>query len=393
MDACVAFAEENGMMSREEAERARKMGNKTGPGGCRGEACRTYCDDPANQEACMAFAVENGFMTKEEAGRMQEMHEMTGPGGCKGEECRTYCEDPAHMETCRAFAEERGFRGPNGEDQKDKPWPGGCSSPEECKLFCENNPDECRNMGQGPDHPVGQERAMEQRGFEIPPGLMEECRKDPEKCRQQFQQEGNMKGREMPPDGSKPYRPEGLLPMEAFRGDKDHEGMRPEKPGLDASPEQLRVYQMNVKRYEEFQANPDKYNQMPPPGQGGMPLEGQSEQGQYQQQYQQQYNQEYQRQYQEQYQQQYQQQTEQNHQPPQDMTAEQQQMYQQYQSTEQAPPPSSPPPSDSGSYAPPSGSYSPPPESAPPPPPADSQPTAMNFVAAVYSIVVSLFGL
>ena len=143
---------------------------------------------------------------------------------------------------------------------------------------------------------------MEQRGFEIPPGLVEKCKGNPAACAQYFQKDmgererskvmnmneeermqymEDQRNRWLPPDqaSSKPYHPEGLLPMEAFMGDKDHQGMKPINPGAGATPEQRRIYQMNVERYKEFQANPE----------------------QYQQQFEQQYNAEYQRQYNEQY--------------------------------------------------------------------------------------------
>ena len=147
---------------------------------------------------------------------------------------------------CRAFAEENGIGlgrgGPQGEGMSG---PGGCKSPEECRAYCDSHPEECGDFrpGQGPDRPVGQERAIERRGFEVPPGLMEECKENPEACRarfenaglpggdpktfmnmseeerQKFMQEGErgrmneFKGR----PNTKPYQPEGMMPPEAFR--------------------------------------------------------------------------------------------------------------------------------------------------------------------------------
>lgn len=296
----------------------------------------------------MAFAVENGFMTKEDGERMKEMHNMTGPGGCKGEECRLFCEDPANREGCQSFAGEHDF------------------------------------LNRGPDHPVGQDRAMEQRGFEIPPGR-EECKKDPQACQQRFQQENGPRGMDADkfmnmseeerarfmqaeraqnmhdfqgrPE-SKPYQPEGLLPMEAFRSDKDHNGMKPQEPGLDATPEELRVYQKNIQNSKEFQTNPEKYNPMPP-GRDGTPPMRPGEQGQYQQQYQQQYEQQ-----------------SQHYQPAQ------------------------------GEFRPPEGMQfqGPPPNNSMPPPPGESMPppsgdmgpqsmgTPESLLAAVGSLLKSLFG-
>lgn len=221
----------------------------------------------------MQFAIENGLMSEEDAARMKEMGNMTGPGGCKGEECRNFCEDPAHREECMAFANERGMgdgRGPGGPE------------------------------GQGPDHAIGQERAFERRGFEVPPGLMEECKENPEACRERFQQQGfpggdsensmNMSeeerqqfmqqgGRGMdfrPPQGEgKPYQPEGMMPPEAFRHPPDGEmgGEFQQQYQDQYKAEYDRQYQEQFQQQSrQFMPPPGEFR--PPEGSGGFPPPG-----------------------------------------------------------------------------------------------------------------------
>ncbi len=149
---CIAFAEENGFMSKEDAQRAKKFAGKPGPGGCKGEQCRQFCDNPANQEACFQFAVENDLIPAGEIERIKKFKDIAqqgGPGGCRGEACRAYCEDPARQEECFSFAKERGLlsaeelkmaeRGRElSQKVKEVGGPGGCKSDSECQTFCKN---------------------------------------------------------------------------------------------------------------------------------------------------------------------------------------------------------------------------------------------------------------
>ncbi|MDP3727444.1 MAG: hypothetical protein Q8R35_02270 [bacterium] len=147
---CIAFGEENGFMSRDEARKARSLASKPGPGGCRGEECRAYCGDPSHQEECIAFAEQSGMVPAaeiERARKMMKISEEGGPGGCRGEECRTYCEDPARQEECFRFAKERGLVKPEDERQfqvaqkldetiRQSGGPGGCTDPVACRAYC-----------------------------------------------------------------------------------------------------------------------------------------------------------------------------------------------------------------------------------------------------------------
>lgn len=161
---CLDFAVANGFMNKDEAERAKKFLNQTGPGGCRGEACRTYCDDPAHGEECIDFAVKNGLIPKDEAERMKKFMQIEkgggGPGGCRGEACRTYCDDSAHRDECFAFAKEKGLLRPEEEQHyeagkkinqkiKESGGPGGCASEESCHSYCSDpgHIEECVKFG------------------------------------------------------------------------------------------------------------------------------------------------------------------------------------------------------------------------------------------------------
>ncbi len=171
-DTCINFAVENGFMTAEEAEMAKKGGsfNDVGPGGCKGrEECESYCQDENHFEECVNFAHDKGFISEEEYNRAKEFRgqDFSGPGGCKGEECKTFCDDPANGETCYQWAVEHGYAEPREEQRgerqegEQRTGPGGCRSEEECRAYCEQNPEQCGITSGGPtgetgEHPEGQ---------------------------------------------------------------------------------------------------------------------------------------------------------------------------------------------------------------------------------------------
>jgi len=294
IDACVSFAETNGLMTPGEAAQARAFAGQTGPGGCRGSECRAFCSDSAhrdecvafakehnltppspqgphigpgevhepeidedkamriveaeggpggcrtkdecrafcdiegNIEECFAFAAEHGLMSSADLERARKMLSATGPGGCRGIECRAYCESAGHEEECLAFAEEQGFIPPEEAALARKllstTGPGGCRGPEECSRYCSEHPDECK--GFGPPHSgsfepfdgrdFGERRALDERGFEIPPGIP--C-STPEECRAFYEKNnGNFGPGAMPPLSPEFHPPEGTFPPpEGFR--------------------------------------------------------------------------------------------------------------------------------------------------------------------------------
>lgn len=161
MIACVNFAEEHGLMSSEEAQRARKMaefGVTSGPGGCQGEQeCKTYCDNPSHIRECILFAKEHNLMPPEELQEAEMILKALEkgaklPGGCTNkEQCETYCEDLDHIQECVAFAEAVGFISKQEVEMIRKTGgkgPGGCRGKNECENYC-NDPghmEECINF-------------------------------------------------------------------------------------------------------------------------------------------------------------------------------------------------------------------------------------------------------
>ncbi|MDO8574795.1 MAG: hypothetical protein Q7R61_00740 [bacterium] len=139
-ETCLKFAEEHDLIPKEELERAKKMGNKPGPGGCRGRACKDYCENPDNLDACLKFAEENGLIDPKEVEMARKIGNKPGPGGCRGEQCKTYCEGPEHQEECFKFAEENGLIPPEelkrAEKFRNLAGPGGCKG-NECRAYCE----------------------------------------------------------------------------------------------------------------------------------------------------------------------------------------------------------------------------------------------------------------
>lgn len=167
---CIAFGEEHGLISKEDALAIRKAGFAGGPGGCKGpDECRAYCEESSHQQECIDFAETNGFMSQEEAARARKFAGKTGPGGCKGEECRQFCDNPSNAAVCLEHAEKEGLLSPE-EIQRAKKFlqlaesggPGGCKGAGECKAYCEdeNNQEECFSFGkqQGLIRPEDEQR-------------------------------------------------------------------------------------------------------------------------------------------------------------------------------------------------------------------------------------------
>lgn len=208
---CIEFAEKNGLMSKEEVARARKFAGKEGPGGCRGEECRKFCENPANQEICLEFAAREGLMPPEELERARKFLKASqegGPGGCKGQECRTYCEDPAHQDECFEFAKKQGLINPEDEKRfetgkkirqkmQETGGPGGCKTEEECHAYCSDpgRVEECVAFGAAHGGiPEGEVRQMlkdfQEHRFEAQGGFRppEEFRRFEEEAHRRFQE-------------------------------------------------------------------------------------------------------------------------------------------------------------------------------------------------------------
>lgn len=175
MDACVAFAQAHGLMTKSEAEQSAKFATKIkggkGPGGCTDPgACRAYCEDIAHLDACVSFAGGQGFKGPEyEQGKKIASYVKNGgtmPGGCTSREsCQTYCSDFSHAEECSAFAAKAGVgtKGKSGENDPTAAQlkqlgalaakgetPGGCTTKDACMTYCQvsDHREECVTFGE-----------------------------------------------------------------------------------------------------------------------------------------------------------------------------------------------------------------------------------------------------
>ncbi|OHB18194.1 MAG: hypothetical protein A2749_00925 [Parcubacteria group bacterium RIFCSPHIGHO2_01_FULL_45_26] len=175
IEACVSFAEKNGLMSKEDVSRARSFGkivmSTGGPGACNSPAsCEAYCADMSHLDECINFAEMHGHKGKEvEEGRKIQAYLKQGgqmPGNCSSKDgCETYCSSLEHMEECILFAEkanivmEDGHTGENLSPEKlrlvmtlmrEGKTPGGCTSKETCESYCMGGQhfEECIGFGE-----------------------------------------------------------------------------------------------------------------------------------------------------------------------------------------------------------------------------------------------------
>lgn len=198
--ACFAFAKKHKLIreieekSDEEVEKFAEAMKQGGPGGCKTpDECRSYCDDPNNIEQCVAFAEKNGLIPKEELEQAKRVAAAVKAGAklppqCKNkEQCETFCNaTPENMEQCVDFAEKGGFMKPEEAEQAKKMaevmrsggTPGNCKGREECETYChtEENFAECRafaeKMGFVPLRPEGMmQGGMIEDGRGMPPPM------------------------------------------------------------------------------------------------------------------------------------------------------------------------------------------------------------------------------
>jgi hypothetical protein len=159
---CVNFAEQRGLISKEEAKVAKEFARMgKGPGGCQGrEECEVYCDDNAHIEECLAFAEENNLIPPDELEEAKKVAKALRegaqlPGGCKRKsDCEAYCDNPENIEECIAFAERAGFIPPDELEGARKAVkamksgikpPGNCRGKKQCDAYCSepSNMEEC----------------------------------------------------------------------------------------------------------------------------------------------------------------------------------------------------------------------------------------------------------
>lgn len=108
--------------------------------------CRSYCEDPVNQNTCVDFSKKKGFYKEEQAGQDSQFWQRTKTGlGCDSmESCQAFCEQSANFDKCNSFAKKQGMSGGHIDDpskaqilEKAKSVLG-CTSYESCRSLCEN---------------------------------------------------------------------------------------------------------------------------------------------------------------------------------------------------------------------------------------------------------------
>lgn len=86
----------------------------SGLGNCQNkETCKQYCDASPHYLACTDFGEQNDLITKEEAARAKKLVEVLkgkGPGGCKDEiTCKDYCNKTENQKECFVFSMKNGL--------------------------------------------------------------------------------------------------------------------------------------------------------------------------------------------------------------------------------------------------------------------------------------------
>ncbi len=165
---CISYAENNGLMSKEEATVTKKiipdlLNNKT-PGGCKNfKECNEFCNGKVDgMEECITFAKKNDLLSNDELKEAEKI--LTAlkngaklPGGCKDKKsCESFCEDPQNIDSCLSFAEASGMMSPEelADAKKVVPlmkagkMPGNCKNKKSCDEFCNDpaNADICINF-------------------------------------------------------------------------------------------------------------------------------------------------------------------------------------------------------------------------------------------------------
>ena len=163
---CVDFADRHGLLSREQAQIARRVvAVEAGPGGCRSHTeCEDYCEDDGHIDKCLEFAERENLLSGEELEEARRVSQALRagnrlPGGCKSKAaCEAYCAELDHMAECLSFAEISGLIPPRELAEAKKVLkavqaghrpPGGCQGKRQCESYC-NAPEhmeECLEFG------------------------------------------------------------------------------------------------------------------------------------------------------------------------------------------------------------------------------------------------------
>ncbi len=174
---CEAFAKKHGISQeppkelqiQEQQRKVQMLKNAREDLGCTSmESCKNICEK--NPERCMAFAKKHGFdrnnRQTEEARQDNGQYEGSSSGRgpairppCANDEsCKRYCVE--HPDECPGYQGKPGFTPAGGEFRSPTGGsfgtsssgfvgPTGCRTEEECKAYCQTNPDKCPGFKEG----------------------------------------------------------------------------------------------------------------------------------------------------------------------------------------------------------------------------------------------------
>ena len=167
ISACVLFAEQHDLMTKDQAETARRFARMTlqgGPGKCAShEECREYCAQAENTDECLTFAEKHKLVQKEKLAEVKKMVQVLKtraqlPGKCRdAESCREYCQQEENFDECTKFAEKHKLVEASQLEQARAvkklidtgDTPGACNTRESCAAYCRDaaHREECRAFG------------------------------------------------------------------------------------------------------------------------------------------------------------------------------------------------------------------------------------------------------
>lgn len=177
---CASYAEQHGLLSKEEAARAKEFADVLrgeGPGGCKDQkSCESYCNGTAHLNECVGFAEKHNLIPADQLKEAKQILNAIGqggklPGNCTDKKsCESYCADLSHGGECVDFAEKAGFMSAKDAEEARKvlPFvasgetPGGCKTKEQCEKYCDNegNITECVGFAEKAGLMSSEEAAM-----------------------------------------------------------------------------------------------------------------------------------------------------------------------------------------------------------------------------------------
>ncbi len=180
MLACANYGEKRGLVSSDEAAKAREFADVLrgeGPGGCKDQkGCENYCNGTDHLSECVVFAEKHNLLPADQLKEAKQVLAALSaggklPGGCTDKNsCESYCGDPSHGGECVDFAEKAGFMTAEevAEARKVLPLiargesPGGCKNKEQCEKYCESeaNTMECVTFAEKAGFMTSEEAAM-----------------------------------------------------------------------------------------------------------------------------------------------------------------------------------------------------------------------------------------